>query len=41
LSKEWKLVTKLDNLTDKVYQTASGYAMAGRTAYVGVTWAPQ
>lgn len=40
LSKEWKLLAKLDNLTDKIYQTASGYAMAGRTAYVGVTWAP-
>ncbi|MGC1172466.1 TonB-dependent receptor domain-containing protein [Polaromonas sp.] len=40
LSKEWKLLAKLDNLTDRIYQTASGYAMAGRTAYVGVTWAP-
>ncbi|MEO8022218.1 TonB-dependent receptor [Polaromonas sp.] len=40
LSKDWKLVAKLDNLTDKIYQTASTYAMARRTAYVGVTWAP-
>lgn len=41
LSKEWKLLAKLDNLTDKVYQTAGTYAMAGRTVYVGVTWAPR
>ncbi|WP_341922893.1 TonB-dependent receptor [Polaromonas sp. YR568] len=40
LSKEWKLITKLDNLTDKLYQTASTYAMARRSVYVGVTWAP-
>ncbi|MEO6016958.1 MAG: TonB-dependent receptor, partial [Polaromonas sp.] len=40
LSKDWKLLAKLDNLTDKVYQTASGYAMSRRTVYVGLTWAP-
>ena len=40
LSPEWKLLAKLDNLTDKAYQTAGGYAMAGRTVYVGLTWAP-
>jgi vitamin B12 transporter len=40
LSRDWKLVAKLDNLTDKAYQTANGYAMPRRTLYVGVTWAP-
>jgi vitamin B12 transporter len=40
LSRDWKLVAKLDNLTDKVYQTASTYASARRTLYVGVSWAP-
>jgi len=41
LSRDWKLAAKLENLTDKVYQTASTYASARRTLYVGVTWAPQ
>jgi len=41
LSRDWKLTAKLDNLTDKVYQTANTYASARRTLYVGVTWAPQ
>jgi vitamin B12 transporter len=40
LSREWKLLAKLDNLTDKVYQTANGYASPRRTLYVAVTWAP-
>jgi hypothetical protein len=41
LSRDWKLVAKLDNLTDKVYQTAGTYASARRTLYVGLTWAPR
>jgi len=41
LSRDWKLTAKLDNLTDKVYQTANTYASARRTLYVGVTWAPR
>ena len=41
LSPDWKLTAKLDNLTDKVYQTANTYASARRTLYVGVTWAPR
>jgi len=40
LSRDWKLLARVDNLTDKVYQTAMGYAMARRTVYVGLTWAP-
>jgi hypothetical protein len=39
--KDWKLVAKLDNLTDKAYQTAGTYATARRNLYVGVTWAPR
>jgi vitamin B12 transporter len=40
LSKDWKLTAKLDNLNDKVYQTAGTYAMSRRAVYVGLTWAP-
>jgi vitamin B12 transporter len=31
----------VDNLTDKDYQTARGYATGGRMVYVGLKWAPQ
>jgi vitamin B12 transporter len=31
-----KLYLKLDNITDKYYQTVDGYATAGRSAYVGL-----
>ena len=40
LSRNWRTVVKLDNLTDKAYQTAGAYAMPGRTLYVRLTWAP-
>lgn len=40
LSKDWKFMAKLDNATDKDYQTAIGYGMARRALYVGLTWAP-
>lgn len=40
LSKDWKFTAKLDNLTDKAYQTAGTYAMSRRALYVGLTWAP-
>ena len=40
-AKDWKALLRLDNLADKVYQTASTYATARRTLYVGLTWAPQ
>lgn len=41
LSRDWKLAAKLENLADKVYQTANTYATARRTLYVGLTWAPR
>ncbi|MES2400170.1 MAG: TonB-dependent receptor [Pseudomonadota bacterium] len=40
LSRDWKLMAKLDNATDKDYQTAIGYGSARRALYVGLTWAP-
>jgi len=41
LSKDWKALVRVDNLTDKTYQTISTYATARRALYVGLTWAPQ
>jgi vitamin B12 transporter len=41
LSRDWKLVAKLDNVADKAYQTAGTYANGQRSLYVGLTWAPQ
>ena len=41
LAKDWKALVRIDNLADKTYQTASGFATAKRTLYVGLTWAPQ
>ncbi|MDA8454203.1 TonB-dependent receptor [Acidovorax sp. GBBC 3334] len=35
------LLARVDNLTDKDYQTARTYAQAGRTFYVGLKWAPR
>lgn len=39
LSKEWSLVGRVDNLADKAYETALGYATPGRVLYVGLRWA--
>ena len=41
LSKDWKALVRVDNLTDKTYQTVNTYATAKRSLYVGLTWAPQ
>lgn len=41
LGPDYHLMARIDNLTDKTYELARGYATAGRTLYVGVKWAPQ
>lgn len=41
LDKDWTLLTRIDNLTDRSYQLANGYATPGRSLYVGLKWAPQ
>ena len=41
LTKDWKALVRIDNLADKVYQTANTFATARRSLYVGLTWAPQ
>jgi len=38
---EWRLLLRVDNLTDKGYETARGYATAGRTLYAGLSWSPR
>ncbi|WP_287876253.1 MULTISPECIES: TonB-dependent receptor domain-containing protein [Acidovorax] len=41
LARDYQLVARLDNLADKNYTLANGYATLGRMLYVGVKWAPQ
>ena len=38
LSPEWVAFGRVENLTDKIYQTAYGYNQLPRTLTVGVTW---
>jgi vitamin B12 transporter len=40
VARDWTLLARIDNITDKAYETATGYATAGRTLYVGLKWAP-
>lgn len=41
LSPDWTLRARIDNLSDKAYESVLGYATAGRTLYVGLNWAPR
>ena len=41
LTRDLALVARLDNVADKDYTLARGYATAGRTAYLGLRWTPQ
>ncbi|WP_227001450.1 TonB-dependent receptor domain-containing protein [Pulveribacter suum] len=41
LARDWQVVARLDNATDKHYELARYYATAGRSFYVGLKWAPQ
>ncbi|MDZ4279532.1 MAG: TonB-dependent receptor [Hydrogenophaga sp.] len=40
LAKDWTLLGRVDNLGDKTYETARGFANGGRMVYVGLKWAP-
>ncbi|HRN64814.1 MAG TPA: TonB-dependent receptor [Alicycliphilus sp.] len=40
LARDYQVVARLDNLADKNYEIARGYATAGRSFYVGLKWAP-
>ena len=41
LGRDWSLLARVNNLTDKKYETARTYATEGRSVYVGVKWMPQ
>ncbi|MEG0558306.1 MAG: hypothetical protein RR574_17835 [Comamonas sp.] len=38
LTRNWSLVARINNLTDKRYELARTYATEGRSGYVGVKW---
>lgn len=41
LGRDWRLLARIDNVTDRAYESVLGYATAGRTVFVGATWAPR
>ncbi len=41
LSQDWKLQAKLNNLTDKQYETILGYNQPGRGVFVTLRWQPK
>ena len=41
LARDWQLLARLDNLGDKSYQLARGYATPGRSLFVGLRWTPR
>lgn len=41
LARDYQLLARVDNLSDKNYTLANGYATAGRSFYLGVKWAPK
>ncbi|MDO5692668.1 MAG: TonB-dependent receptor [Pseudomonadota bacterium] len=38
IARQWDLIARVDNLGDKSYQLARGYATPGRTVFVGLRW---
>jgi vitamin B12 transporter len=41
LDKDWNLQAKINNLTDKQYETAFGYNQPGRAFYLTLRWQPK
>ena len=41
IAREWSVLARIDNIGDRDYQVARGYATAGRTFYVGLRWTPR
>ena len=41
IARDWTLLARVDNATDKAYESVLGYATAGRTFYLGLTWSPR
>lgn len=40
IARDWHLLARIDNIGNKKYQLAQGYATPGRTFYIGLRWAP-
>ena len=40
ISREWRLVTRVNNALEQVYQQVGNYATPGRTFFVGLNWQP-
>ncbi|WP_370679231.1 TonB-dependent receptor domain-containing protein [Comamonas sp. GB3 AK4-5] len=40
LSRDWRLLARLNNVADKDYAPSKGYASAGRTFFVSLKWTP-
>lgn len=41
IDRDWTVLARIDNVADKDYLLARGYATEGRRLYLGLTWAPQ
>lgn len=41
IARDWRLLARVDNATDKDYESVLGYATAGRTFYLGLSWSPR
>jgi len=41
INDEWRFLARVNNLTNRYYQLANGYATPGFNFYLGLTWAPQ
>ncbi|WP_334153262.1 TonB-dependent receptor domain-containing protein [Tepidimonas sp.] len=41
LGRDWRVLARIDNATDRAYESVRGYATAGRTVFVGLSWAPR
>ena len=40
IARDWQALARIDNITDKKYEYASGYASPGRSVWLGVRWQP-
>ena len=40
VSKDWSVALRLNNVSDKAYETARGYNQAGRSAFLTLNWKP-
>ena len=41
IARDWRLLARVDNATDKDHESVLGYATAGRTYYLGLSWSPR